>query len=64
MKRSRKRLPIPQHEFGFVPDMFRLIQDSGTDGERLIRERDELERARRQQDAAQTSFFPTQPKTP
>ena len=28
MKRTPKRLPIPQHEFGFVPDMFDLIQDT------------------------------------
>jgi len=38
MKRTRKRPPIPQHEFGFVPDMFDLIQDTATDGERLCRE--------------------------
>jgi len=31
MKR-RKRLPIPQHEFGFVPATFNLIQETGIDG--------------------------------
>jgi hypothetical protein len=42
-----KRLPIPQHEFGFVADTFGLIQDNALDGERFARERDELETARR-----------------
>jgi hypothetical protein len=28
MKRTRKRLPIPQHGFGFVPDMFNLFQEA------------------------------------
>jgi hypothetical protein len=57
MKRTRKRLPIPQHEFGFVPDMFNLIQDTATDGQRLSRERDEADRARRIAEEAQTAFF-------
>jgi integrase len=46
MKRNRRRLPIPQHEFGFVPNTFTLIQDTGLDGERLARERAESDRAR------------------
>jgi len=44
MKRNRLSLLIPQHEFGFVPDRFTLIQDTGLDGERLARERAEAAR--------------------
>jgi hypothetical protein len=55
-KRAR-RLPIPQHEFGFVPDTFALIQDVGQDGDRLARERDEADRARRLAKAAQATLF-------
>ncbi len=57
MKRSKRRLPIPQHEFGFVPDTFTLIQDTGLDGERLSRERNEFDHARRQAEAAQARLF-------
>jgi len=57
MKRSKRRLPIPQHEFGFVPDTFTLIQDTGLDGERLTRERVEADHARRTAETAQTRFF-------
>ncbi len=57
MKRNRRRLPIPQHEFGFVPDTFTLIQDTGLDGERLTRERDEADRARMLAEAAQAALF-------
>ena len=64
MRRTRKRLPIPQHEFGFVPDTFTLFTETTADGEKLCREREELERARRQQEDAQTSFFATPTKTP
>ena len=31
---KRRPLPIPQHEFGFTPDTFNLIQDTATDGEK------------------------------
>ncbi len=58
MKRNRRRLPIPQHEFGFVPDTFTLIQDTGLDGERLSRERDEADRARELAEKAQAALFP------
>ncbi|HWN97179.1 MAG TPA: hypothetical protein VNT99_19265 [Methylomirabilota bacterium] len=44
---------IPQREFAFVPDVFALVLDCGLDGERLARERDELEAARRANEAAQ-----------
>ena len=35
MKRRKYRLPIPQHEFGFTPDAFNLMAETGLDGERL-----------------------------
>jgi hypothetical protein len=57
MKRNRRRLPIPQHEFGFAPDAFNLVIESGLDGDRLARERAELEHARRLAEAAQTALF-------
>jgi len=60
MKRNRRRLPIPQHEFGFVPGTFTLIQDSGQDGDRLARERDEADRARRTAESAQARLFASQ----
>lgn len=37
MKRTRRRLPVPQFEFGFTTASFRLIQETGIDGERLAR---------------------------
>ncbi len=58
MKRNR-RLPIPQHEFGFTPDTFNLILENGIDGERIARERAEADQARRNAEAAQTAFFTT-----
>jgi len=51
-----KSLPIPQHEFAFVAETFSLFGDSGLDGERLARERDELESARRASEAAQVKL--------
>ena len=57
MKRNRRRLPIPQHEFGFVPDTFTLMQESGLDGDRLARERDEADRARALAEEAQAALF-------
>ena len=57
MKRNRRRLPIPQHEFGFVPDTFTLMQESGLDGDRLARERDEADRARALAEKRQTALF-------
>ena len=57
MRRSHRRLPIPQHEFGFTPDTFSLIQDSTPDGERMARERAELEQARCLADTAQNLLF-------
>ena len=57
MRRRNHRLPIPQHEFGFSPDAFNLIQDCVQDGERIARERAEAEEARRLARAAQASLF-------
>jgi hypothetical protein len=56
MKRSKRRLPIPQHEFGFTPDTFNLMIETGIDGERVSREREEAERARRITEQAQTAL--------
>jgi hypothetical protein len=57
MKRIRRRLPVPQHEFGFAPDTFNLIQETGLDGDRLARERAEADRARRIAEKAQVRLF-------
>jgi hypothetical protein len=54
---AMKRLPIPQREFAFVAETFCLIRDTGVDGERVTRERDELEAARRLSNAAQQRLF-------
>jgi hypothetical protein len=59
MKRNRRRLTIPQHEFGFTPDTFNLILENGIDGERIARERAEADQARRNAEAAQAAFFIT-----
>jgi len=61
MKRNRRRLPIPQHEFGFVPNTFTLMQESGLDGDRLARERDEADRARALAEKAQAALFSKPP---
>jgi hypothetical protein len=60
MKRNRRRLPIPQHEFGFVPDTFTLIVESGIDGDRISREQAEADRARRAAESAQARLFSSQ----
>ena len=57
MKRNRRRLPIPQHEFGFTPDTFNLAIETGLDGERFTRERAEADRARSLAEAAQAALF-------
>jgi hypothetical protein len=59
MKRNRRRLPVPQHEFGFAPDTFNLIVETGLDGDRIIRERTETNHARRLAEAAQAALFTT-----
>jgi hypothetical protein len=57
MKRNRRRLPIPQHEFGFAQSAFNLMIETGLDGDRIARERAEADRARRMADAAQARLF-------
>jgi hypothetical protein len=57
MKRPKRRLPIPQWEFGFAPKTFNLIVETGIDGERLAREHKQEESARRLADKAQSSLF-------
>jgi len=57
MKRARRRLPIPQHEFGFTADTFRLFAEVGLDGERITRERAEADDARRLAASAQAALF-------
>ena len=61
MKRSTRRLPIPQHEFGFAPNAFNLIAETALDGGRIAREREEAERARHLADKAQSVLFTTTP---
>ena len=60
MKRSKRRLPIPQHEFGFSPNSFNLFVESALDGERITREQTEAQQARRAAESAQTAFFTPQ----
>jgi hypothetical protein len=57
MKRRRRRLPIPQHEFGLAPQAFNLFQETTQDGDRLARERAESDRAHRAAAAAQPRLF-------
>ena len=66
MRCTKKRLPIPQHEFGFAPDTFRLFSETGADGERLARERAEVDQARRSAEQAQAQLLTLdiQPVTP
>jgi len=59
---KRRRLPLPQHEFGFTPDTFNLFAESALDGERITRERTEAQQRRRAAEAAQAAFF-SQPST-
>jgi len=59
MKRNRRRLPVPQHEFGFTPDTFNLMVETGLDGERITRERGEADQARQLAEAAQAALFTT-----
>jgi hypothetical protein len=60
MKRNRRRLPIPQHEFGFTKQAFNLFQETSLDGERVARERTEADRARRAAEVAQARLFSSQ----
>ena len=60
MKRSKRRLPIPQHEFFFATLAFNLIVENGTDGDRIARERAEADRARHAAESAQARLFTSQ----
>jgi hypothetical protein len=60
MKRNKRRLPIPQHEFLFTVETFRLFSETGLDGERLTREEAEADRARRVAESAQARLFASQ----
>jgi hypothetical protein len=57
MKRAKQRLPIPQNEFGFTPNIFNLFGDCTSDGERIVREREQAEKARQLAETAQTALF-------
>ena len=63
MKRTKRRLPLPQHEFGFAPDAFNLFAEVSLDGERIARERDEAEQLRLAAELAQAAFFTTKENT-
>ena len=49
----KKPLPIPQHEFPFVPDTFCLFMQTAVDGERVARELAERAAAREEADKRQ-----------
>ena len=57
MKRSKRRLPVPQHEFGFAPQAFNLFTDTTLDGDRIAREQAEADLARRAAESAQARLF-------
>lgn len=57
MRRNKRPLPIPQHEFGFAPQAFNLIQETTTDGERLAHEPAQSEAAKTRADQAQAGLF-------
>ena len=57
MRRNRRRLPVPQHEFLFAPQAFNLFTEATLDGDRITRERAEADRARRAAVSAQARLF-------
>ena len=59
MKRNKRRLPLPQHEFGFTPDAFNLFAEVSLDGERIASEQAEAAARRREAEAAQAALFHT-----
>jgi len=59
MKRTKRRVVVPQYEFGFAPDTFNLMQETAMDGDRITRERAEADLARRMGEAAQPPLFST-----
>jgi len=57
MKRSKRRLPVPQHEFLFTRQAFNLFPEATLDGDRITREQAEADRARRAAESAQARLF-------
>ena len=57
MKRSKRRLPVPQQEFLFTPQALNLYTEATLDVERITRERAEADRARRAAESAQARLF-------
>jgi len=57
MRRNKRRLPVPQHEFGFAPQAFNLFTETTLDGDRIAREQAEADRARRAAESAQARLF-------
>ena len=57
MRKNKRRLSVPQHEFGFTPDTFNLFTESTLDGDRIAREQAEADRARRAAESAQARLF-------
>jgi len=57
MKRNKRRLPLPQHEFGFTPDTFNLFAEVSLDGDRIAVEQTEAAERRLAAEAAQAAFF-------
>jgi hypothetical protein len=57
MRTPKRRLPVPQWEFGFAAATFSLVQETSQDGERIAREREEAERNRQLAEAGQAHFF-------
>jgi hypothetical protein len=55
--KTKRRQPIPQHEFGFTPATFNLIQDFALDGWRVAREHKDSEQVRRQAEANQSEII-------
>ena len=58
--KQTQRLPIPQKEFGFTPDTFNLFSECADDGERIAREREQLEKTRERLDTNQRPLFQTE----
>jgi hypothetical protein len=63
MKRG-KPLPIPQREFGFTSDVFNLFQECTADGERIVSEHEQTEKARKTADKAQRRLFRMRKQNP
>jgi hypothetical protein len=62
MKLTKRRLPIPQNEFGFTPSTFNLFADFTSDGERIAREREQADKARQLAEVAQPALIQTKDK--